>query len=98
MGNGWGVNGPLDFQIAPRVAKLIEQPDATTEKYRHEVICISLRSPASMHCWTRLAPPATETSLSPAASRAWARADSRPSVTKMNDVPPCFATSPGRGG
>jgi hypothetical protein len=37
VGNGWGVNGPLDFQIAPRVAKLIEQPDAPTEKYRHEV-------------------------------------------------------------
>jgi hypothetical protein len=37
VGHGRGVDGSLDFQVAPAVAELIEQPHALTEKHRDEV-------------------------------------------------------------
>src|SRR5215207_9871210 len=54
--------------------------------------CISSISPASRYCWTTSAPPATATSPSPAAARACSSADSIPSVTNVNVVPPSFCT------
>ena len=48
--------------------------------------------PAVRYCWATLAPPATATSLSPAAARACSSADSIPSVTNVNVVPPCMVS------
>ena len=45
--------------------------------------------PAARYCCTVLAPPAIATSPSPAAARACCNADSMPSVTNVNVVPPC---------
>ena len=37
MGHGGGVDGSLDFQVAPAVAELIEQPHTLAEKCGDEV-------------------------------------------------------------
>ena len=45
-----------------------------------------------MYCCTACAPPAIVTSPSPAAARACSSADSIPSVTNVNVVPPCISS------
>ena len=50
----------------------------------------SSSSPAARYWRTALAPPAIDTSCSPAAARACSSADSIPSVTKLKVVPPCI--------
>src|SRR4029453_10872856 len=53
---------------------------------------ISSSSPAARYCCATDAPPPRDTSFSPAAARASSSADSVPSVTKWNVVPPCISS------
>src|SRR4051794_20744152 len=57
---------------------------------------ISSSNPAARYCCATDAPPPRDTSFSTAAARACSSADSIPSVTKWNVVPPC--SSSGRRG
>src|SRR3954447_13006318 len=52
----------------------------------------SSSSPAARYCCATWAPPQSMTSLPPAASLACSSADSIPSVTKWNVVPPSIST------
>src|SRR4029453_13794721 len=53
---------------------------------------ISSSRPAERYCCATDAPPPRDTSFSPAAARACSSADSIPSVTKWNVVPPCISS------
>ena len=55
-------------------------------------ISISSTRPAARYCCAAFAPPASETSLPPAARRACSSADSMPSVTNVKVVPPSIAS------
>jgi hypothetical protein len=77
-------------RLEHRVADVVQQPLPRTEHDRHDVQVQLVQEPGGQDWPTVLAPPAIETSWSPAAARAAARADSIPSVTKWNVVPPCI--------
>src|SRR5436190_4867255 len=53
---------------------------------------ISSSRPAARYCCATDAPPPRDTSFSPPAARACSSADSIPSVTKWNVVPPCISS------
>jgi len=74
------------------IADVLEQPLAGAEQHRDEVEVELVEEPARRYCCTALAPPAIATSRSPAGARACSRADSIPSVTNVNVVPPCMAS------
>ena len=71
---------------------VVEQREPLPSRTGAMWIVSSSSSPAARACWTALPPPWIWTSLSPAASRAWSIADSIPSVTKWNVVPPSISS------
>jgi hypothetical protein len=88
VGDDGRLDHPGDLQLRPVRAEPVEQPDAVAEEHRDEVDLQLVEQAAFRYCWTTLAPPPTATSLSPAAARACSSADSMPSVTNVNVVPP----------
>ena len=79
-------------RLEARVADAHEQPLARAEDDGHDVEVQLVEQARRQVLVTALAPPAIETSLSPAAARACSSADSIPSVTKWNVVPPCISS------
>ena len=86
--------GRLDHAclLETEIPNVLEEPFPVAQQKRHDVQLQLLDEAGREYCCTASAPPAINTSRSPATSRACSSAEAIPSVTKWNVVPPCIGS------
>src|SRR5918992_6202924 len=91
VGDAGRLDGPDLLELHLRVPEVVEETSTVAEQHRNKMELSSSSSPAARYCRATSAPPQSMTSLPPAASLACSSADSIPSVTKWNVVPPSIS-------